>query len=774
MVALTALAALTAVGPAPARADCPGDSCLSLVGDVRGNVDFFATGGSFTVDDDADDRPDAVLDEGRVVVPGLAVPPRATLRRAWIYFGGSLYDDGDGRTIDREVEIQVPGAPDRFEAVRGEVVYASSVDLFPNLQLYTVRADVTDILRAAGGPLTGTYRVRGFDADVFDGSLEHTAANASFSLVLLYEEPRLPPREVFVFDGLELVLGSTVTLDIDGFRVSRVPSGSLTVYAQEGDCHPGPDACASGDNRSGLEQIRVIGADGARRLVLSDDVNPPNDVFNRTINTVTPPLTGVVGTDIDGFDISPVLRAGDERATIEVTAPAPRAGNRGELVGLVYVIAGIDVFAPELAVDSRIEVRSDAGDVRDAFFAGDPLEVTVALSNTGNTPAESVSAVLELPDDVVGFEVGPLPETATVTVDRAGGAAGRGRLDYAGLRVRHGEITGLPITIDTRCPRGASGVLTLTATVSGDGVAPFVVTTTAALAARDRCGPRFNVQGGGGCRGAGGDLGWALLVAVGVIGVALRRRRLGRAGRGRGGFVFLAAFAGGNLACGDDVGPADRDPPAPLGTPCPERAGMVLVPSVRGGPPFCIDQYEARVQTGALGAPVQPAGGDGSTTAIAGAERFAFPSRGVTWHQAAAICRNSGKRLCSDDEWRIACAGPDDATFPYGDDFAPGRCNGFSAGRGDVVQTGAMIEPVITDAGQLVASGCVSPFGVYDLSGNLWEWTATPFLGGAQRGLVGGSYRSNADGLRCVNADASEDPGVAEPTVGFRCCVDAP
>ena len=190
-------------------------------------------------------------------------------------------------------------------------------------------------MRAAGGGMRGTYRVRGFDADIFNGAAEHSTANASFSIVLIFEEPRLPPRNIVLFDGLQEVLGSTVTLELSGFLVSPVPSGALTIYAQEGDCHPGPMSCDNGNNLAGLEQIRVIGADPSRTLVLEDDVNFPNDVFNRTINTVDPPLTNVTGTDIDTFDITPVLQAGDERATVQVTAPLPGNGQAGELVGLV-------------------------------------------------------------------------------------------------------------------------------------------------------------------------------------------------------------------------------------------------------------------------------------------------------------------------------------------------------------------------------------------------------------------------------------------------------
>lgn len=754
--------------PRSAEAACPGDSCLTAALDERGNLDFFATGGSFTLDDDDDDRPDAVLEEGRVVVPASAIPPRATLRRAWLYFGGSLYADGDGRTFDTSVELSVPGAPEAFSSVEGDVRFESgAIDLFPELTLYTVRADVTEVVRSAGGQMAGTYRVRGFDADIFDGPLEHTAANASFSLVLLYDEPRLPPREVVLFEGLEIVLGSTMTLDLSGFTVSRVPSGALTVYALEGDCHPGPGSCAAGDNASGLERILVTGADGARSLTVSDDVNPPNDVFNRTINTVEPALTGVVGTDIDRFDISSVLRPGDDAVTVEVTAPAPSGGNRGELVGLAYVVVGIDVFAPELAVDTRIEVSSSAGDVLDAFFPGDVLQARLAVSNTGNTAARAVSAELDLPADVTGFELLPLPGTATASVDPRGGPAGRGRIEVQGLEVRQGEVAAVPLRLETRCPRFEPGVLTLTATVTGDGIPAFVTTTTAAIAASESCGPRFELRGGGGCRGpARAPAGW-------VLGLAVAAWAWRRGGRRRGSGALLVLFGLGALACGDERAD-DRSPPEPLGTPCPGQLGMVVVPSVRGQDPFCIDQYEARVSVGELGNPIQPEGGDGSTTALAVSERFRAPTRGVTWHQAAAVCRASGKRLCTADEWQTACGGEDDRTYPYGDTFEPGRCNGDAAGRGDAVETGAMIEAVVTPDDRRIADGCVSAFGVYDLSGNLWEWNASLVIGETQRGLAGGSYRSNAAGLRCVTEDAGEEPDRAEPSYGFRCCADVP
>ena len=115
---------------------------------------------------------------------------------------------------------------------------------FPEVSLYSVRADITDILNQNGGSIGGRYKVRDFAADIFNNQSKHTVANASFSIVLIFQERRLPPRTIVIFDGMQEVLGSTVTA-LSGFTVSEVPSGSMTIYALEGDCNPGPGDCVA-------------------------------------------------------------------------------------------------------------------------------------------------------------------------------------------------------------------------------------------------------------------------------------------------------------------------------------------------------------------------------------------------------------------------------------------------------------------------------------------------------------------------------------------------
>lgn len=744
--------------PAHAWAQCPGPSCVDLLESFSGTIDFFATGGSFAYNDDDDDRPDGLVDVAEVQVPQRRIPVRGKLQKAFIYFGGSLYFDGDDiETPDMDVELQVPGSDD-FVSVTGEEVYESGpIDGFPEVILYTVRADITEVMKDAGGEMVGTYRVRGFDADIFNEMAEHTVANASFSIVLIFEEERLPPRRVVLFDGMQQVLGSTVTLDLSGFIVSQVPSGGLTFYALEGDCNPTQDDCANGNNLSGLERVNVIGADGTRSLVLTDDINPPNDIFNRTINTVDPPLTNVPGTDIDTFDITEVLRAGDESVTVEMTAPRPM-GSSGELIGLAYVIVGIDVFAPELEVDSRIEIRTERGEKLDAYFPGDPLRVTYALSNTGNIPGTEVSLTTELPDNATAFMVAKVPNEAEETVEETGGAAMRGKVTVENIAVRHGEIEGLVMLVETECPLPEGGTFAISGDVGAarEGSNPFTLTASVALLPRDICGPRFYLFGGGGCRTVHGTDGSSLWVAgLLLAGLLFLRRR-----RGVLGVVALFALVGlVNAGCSSDVGfEADRPPPEEIGLGCPDAADMVAIPSINGREPFCIDRYEAAIDD----------------TGVATSQRFVFPSRGVTWDEARTACENAGKRLCTEDEWQTACRGDGDYTYPYGDEYDPELCNGFDATRGDVVETGAMIIGVPEEDGRVSARGCVSTHGAYDLSGNVAEWNATGYFDDARRGIAGGGFRANRIGLRCVTDDNHAVPDEENDAFGFRCCKDIP
>lgn len=114
-------------------------------------------------------------------------------------------------------------------------------------------------------------------------------------------------------------------------------------------------------------------------------------------------------------------------------------------------------------------------------------------------------------------------------------------------------------------------------------------------------------------------------------------------------------------------------------------------------------------QRGASGddyGPACPDDASGCTSLYAASIPAVMPSVLVTWFQAAAACRNAGKRLASNQEWQLAAFGTPDTGAA--DDGAT-TCNTNSALA--AVPTGSR-------------PACVSDVGAYDMVGNLSEWVA--------------------------------------------------
>jgi hypothetical protein len=130
-----------------------------------------------------------------------------------------------------------------------------------------------------------------------------------------------------------------------------------------------------------------------------------------------------------------------------------------------------------------------------------------------------------------------------------------------------------------------------------------------------------------------------------------------------------------------------------------------------------------------------------------------LPRSSVTWREAKAACQTRSARLCAEKEWDEACRGEAGAEYPYGAKFDAAKCNVAKApGKPhDIIETGAR-------------PACKSATSIYDMSGNVAEWTAD----GAYRG---GSAESDAAGARC-SAKVTPAADASNPYVGFRCCAD--
>ncbi len=177
---------------------------------------------------------------------------------------------------------------------------------------------------------------------------------------------------------------------------------------------------------------------------------------------------------------------------------------------------------------------------------------------------------------------------------------------------------------------------------------------------------------------------------------------------------------------------------------------------------------------------------DGRWRAVAGAdwrhpqgpesgieEKSDHPVVQVSARDAAAFCAWHGLRLPTEAEWEFAARGADKRRYPWGDkppeqrgrhraNFGTVRCCAPDASDGY-----ARTAPV----GSFPAG--VSPFGMFDMAGNVWEWTASRFPGRPEAvALRGGGWGNNPYCLRSAYRHGNP-PDIGLDMVGFRCAGDA-
>ena len=125
---------------------------------------------------------------------------------------------------------------------------------------------------------------------------------------------------------------------------------------------------------------------------------------------------------------------------------------------------------------------------------------------------------------------------------------------------------------------------------------------------------------------------------------------------------------------------------------------------------------------------------------------------------ASAYAAWAGKELPTSQQWEKAARGTRGNVFPWGDQPTPAKCNVRENGVGDTT-------PV-----DCYQSG-VSPYGVYDMCGNIWEWCSTPTRPGRHE-LKGGAWTSPFDrAMPSSFNDAAES--MCDDDTGFRCAIAA-
>ena len=353
----------------------------------------------------------------------LGLPAGAVVNYARVYWAGYLPNSA---AADTQLRIERPGGSlDQLVTADVSHTVADTGGYF----WYESSAEVTSFVAAAGA---GPFRISDLASVELPQMTDNNDVISAWSLVVFYRLDSEPPRNLALFDGLDLVKSTAPqSVTLSGFTVPSAGfDAKLGVIAYDGEAELTGDALSFNGTP------------------LSDAVNPADNFFNSSRSVLgvaqstpgdLPQLSGsaasMSGVDLDVVDVKALLKPNDTSATILATS----SGDSYLLGGFV---TSISTFRPDFGGSTKAVTDLNGG----AVVPKDVLEYVISAHNVGNDAA--VGTVIS---DPLPVGVSYVPGSLRVTVgDNLGGKTDARDSDQ-------GEYDAATRVVTVRVGAGASG-----------------------------------------------------------------------------------------------------------------------------------------------------------------------------------------------------------------------------------------------------------------------------------------------------------------------------
>ena len=332
----------------------------------------------------AENNPSPGFVTGTSSTTTLSLNSTDVIEKAYLYWAGS--GDGDFE-VNLNSDVITPDRTFSFFRIFNDVTFT----------YFSAFKDVTSLIQATGN---GDYTLSNLDISPFEELHFQRKTNfAGWAIVIIYKNNTLPLNQVNVYDGLQGV-PDALSITLSSLNVIDDNNSKVGFVAWEGD--------------AGLatEEFRMNGT------LLSNTLNPPNNVFNGT-NSVTGSST-LYNMDLDIYDIQNNIAIGDTSAEISLTSFQ-------DFVMINTVVTKLNSQLPDATVSiDSVEKQCDSKTIvvnytvsnlncTNPLPAGTPISIYIngVLIQTITTPVEipidgSISGqiTIVLPDTVaLNFEI---------------------------------------------------------------------------------------------------------------------------------------------------------------------------------------------------------------------------------------------------------------------------------------------------------------------------------------------------------------------------------